>query len=363
MLTDGGVKVVDFGISAIEGEAEGTQLIGTPAYLSPERLAGAPAQPATDIYCLGVLLCQLLTGLPPIEGELAAGVSGLPPALPPLIRRCLVADPQGRPTARELAERLRSAGGAGTRLAPPRPPDLTRPVHAPGPAAHPKPSPHPRPAPAARPKAANVGPRPRPPRPAPAVGPQGTRVLPPPPPPPVLVTIGPPRIVPPPPTRPRRRTWLVALLAFLGILVLGCGALLANQDKDKGKPDAAQAAVSRSPAAPPSPKVVCAAQYKITSDWKIGFLATVTVDIQGTDDVTGWRVEFDFPGNQGIDSGWPGKYTQDGQHVTIRNDNWNAVLVAGKSYSSGLLGHYTGSNAKPKKITLNGVTCADKGGD
>ncbi|HWB37337.1 MAG TPA: cellulose binding domain-containing protein, partial [Rugosimonospora sp.] len=90
---------------------------------------------------------------------------------------------------------------------------------------------------------------------------------------------------------------------------------------------------------------------------KVGFLVTLTVSIGGHKDAENWKLEFDFPGNQRVDGALPGKAVQDGQHVTITDSNWNTVLRAGKSYSTGILGHYTGTNDKPKKITLNGVTC------
>jgi eukaryotic-like serine/threonine-protein kinase len=58
MLTPGGAKVVDFGISAIAGDYTDSQeeFLGTPAYLAPERVDGGPAEPASDVYALGLVL-------------------------------------------------------------------------------------------------------------------------------------------------------------------------------------------------------------------------------------------------------------------------------------------------------------------
>lgn len=59
MMTATGVKVLDFGIATRIGapdEDEDGETFGTPAYVAPERLDGAPAQPSTDVYSLGVLL-------------------------------------------------------------------------------------------------------------------------------------------------------------------------------------------------------------------------------------------------------------------------------------------------------------------
>jgi serine/threonine-protein kinase len=66
------VKITDFGIARLEGSAQLTRtgaMICTPAYLPPERAAGAPATPAADIYSLGIVAYECLTGEPPFTGE------------------------------------------------------------------------------------------------------------------------------------------------------------------------------------------------------------------------------------------------------------------------------------------------------
>ena len=68
MLTKTGVKILDFGISAVTGDPDDDETgatFGTPAYVSPERLDGKPAEPATDVYALGVILFEMVTGEPP----------------------------------------------------------------------------------------------------------------------------------------------------------------------------------------------------------------------------------------------------------------------------------------------------------
>lgn len=65
------VKLTDFGLSrAVDAEASRSGvLLGSPAYMAPELLAGARADAASDLYALGVLLFELLTGRLPFEGE------------------------------------------------------------------------------------------------------------------------------------------------------------------------------------------------------------------------------------------------------------------------------------------------------
>lgn len=118
MLTETGAKVLDFGIAAITGDvsASGRPLYGTPGYLAPERRAGAEAAPPADVYALGVLLVEVLTGRRP-EGGFPT-VPGLPPAVARLGAAALSADPAARPAADELARALISAAGPATSLTP-----------------------------------------------------------------------------------------------------------------------------------------------------------------------------------------------------------------------------------------------------
>ena len=74
---DGHVKVLDFGIARLTAGVSLTQtamVIGSAAYLAPELCRGAPADARSDIYALGCVLYELLTGTPPFTGELPAAV-------------------------------------------------------------------------------------------------------------------------------------------------------------------------------------------------------------------------------------------------------------------------------------------------
>ncbi len=131
----GAVKITDFGIAHAAGSAPLTRtgtLIGTPAYLAPERVAGASAGPASDLYSLGIVAYECLAGAPPFTGtpmEVALAHQSqsllpLPPAVPlpvaALVAELTARDPAGRPAdAGEVAARaarLRDAmnGAAAT---------------------------------------------------------------------------------------------------------------------------------------------------------------------------------------------------------------------------------------------------------
>jgi hypothetical protein len=127
------VKITDFGIAHAAGSAPVTRtgtVIGTPAYLAPERAAGLPATPASDLYSLGVVGYECLAGQPPFRGpevEVALAHRERPfPPLPPSVRAevaelivgLTAKDPARRPaTAAEVARRaldLHDGLAAGT---------------------------------------------------------------------------------------------------------------------------------------------------------------------------------------------------------------------------------------------------------
>lgn len=124
LLTADGPKLLDFGIAAWAGDPEDDR--GTPPYVAPERLLGAPTHPAVDVYALGVLLHTMLTGRTPYpettweEIEAACRTSppprvpGVPHAVASLCQRCLAHRPEERPGASDIVAELTSALGTAT---------------------------------------------------------------------------------------------------------------------------------------------------------------------------------------------------------------------------------------------------------
>ncbi|HEY7273057.1 MAG TPA: protein kinase [Actinoplanes sp.] len=134
IVTPAGAKVVDFGIAAAAGPGDPEDIVlGTPAYLAPERLTGGAVQPATDVYALGVLLYRLLANESPwtvesttqmlnahvyIEPAPLPPLPGVPAAVTDLVDRCLRKDPADRPPAAEAAAVLAAAAEMEVRAEP-----------------------------------------------------------------------------------------------------------------------------------------------------------------------------------------------------------------------------------------------------
>ncbi|MHB1447142.1 MAG: serine/threonine-protein kinase, partial [Acidimicrobiales bacterium] len=123
---DGVVKVADFGIATVAGAASVTAtglIIGTPAYLAPERAEGQPASERSDVYSVGAVLYTCLTGRRPFEADSAVALmavmqireptpirelrSEVSAGLAAVVARAMAKDPAGRfGSAAEMAAAL-----------------------------------------------------------------------------------------------------------------------------------------------------------------------------------------------------------------------------------------------------------------
>jgi serine/threonine protein kinase len=127
LTEDGHAKIADFGVAKLnlsELTVSG-QILGTPAFMSPEQLNGEPVDGRSDIFSLGVILYTLLTGHRPFQGNSVITVSfkvvhhqpvppeafnlTLPPGLNEIVHRAMAKDPADRyQSAKEMALELQS---------------------------------------------------------------------------------------------------------------------------------------------------------------------------------------------------------------------------------------------------------------
>jgi len=134
---NGNATVTDFGIALVTSrpsrELAGSTT-GTPHYMSPEQSLGEPVDGRSDVYALGVVLYEMLTGSCPFPGRNATEVIAkhisapipkvsesapeTPVALVRLVERMLAKDPAGRPTATELVKELTTASAPDALLTP-----------------------------------------------------------------------------------------------------------------------------------------------------------------------------------------------------------------------------------------------------
>ncbi|RZU53836.1 serine/threonine-protein kinase [Krasilnikovia cinnamomea] len=331
MVNGHGVKLVDFGISASIGDTDrpNGELLGTPAYLAPERLNGGPVHGATDVYALGLLLYRMLTGHLPwnastttemlkahLYHEPAAlpRVDGLPPEVVKLCRRCLAKRPDARPAAAQAAATLGrvagvlpsvltpdAAGDAASRLLTEPPPADTVP-HLSG------------------------------------LAPQAHSA----------------------PNTPARRRWrmpsrrgilvpLGAAVVLLPVAVFGPGRLGA----DSGNPDAARLTgpAAAAPANPPKPQ--CSVRYAMRHTGDGRFSTAVTIAQTGKTRVKNWRLTFTFPSEQHITRGWAAQWQQTGRSVQARG----GTVEPHAAIPTGFDATYRNTASLPTRFQLNGTTC------
>jgi hypothetical protein len=320
MLTSAGVKVVDFGIAALAGANADTSptVLGTPAYLAPERLVGSAVTPASDVYALGLLLFRMLTGGLPWRAETVTqmieahqytephplpAVAGLPADVADLCARSLAKLPGDRPTAEKFARKL--AAAAGIRVPLPLDDALTW-----------------------DPVAASMDAQ--------------TEVI----------TDPTAAGVPAAQGGHRRRSRIGVMAAGAAVAVTATG--LVSWSAFGAKPPAqasAQASAPRQPVAPPT--TPCEVRYQTRKDEGGAFAVDVTV-VNGDRPAPDWTLRFDFPADQKLTGGSGAAWSQSGRTVNARG---TGVLAPGATATTSMTGGYQESNPIPTAFTLNDAAC------
>ncbi|HSN55050.1 MAG TPA: serine/threonine-protein kinase [Candidatus Sulfomarinibacteraceae bacterium] len=154
LTADGRVKILDFGLASVQEEAspdartatitEAGTVMGTPGYMSPEQVKGQPADARSDIFSLGCVLYEMVSGHRAFSGDTGAEViaailkeeppqlsssgAAVPVDLERAVHRCLEKRPEARfQSAADLAYSLRGVGHSGTEpvMATPQPSPVT----------------------------------------------------------------------------------------------------------------------------------------------------------------------------------------------------------------------------------------------
>jgi cellulose binding protein with CBM2 domain/glycosyl hydrolase family 12 len=102
---------------------------------------------------------------------------------------------------------------------------------------------------------------------------------------------------------------------------------------------------------PPQGPAACTASLAVTESWPQGFTATIKITNSGQRSVTGWAVDWKFPGDQRVENSWDATVTQNGRAVRAVNAAYNGEIEIDRSITFGLVG----TGAAPKTVALTCV--------
>ncbi|WP_433052620.1 serine/threonine-protein kinase [Dactylosporangium sp. CS-033363] len=341
MLTDGGAKLVDFGISAVAGDHSDKtgQIMGTPAYLAPERIRGLPTTAATDIYALGLLLYRALAGrFPWPDGTTTTGVIEAhrrtrPEPLPAgrvsrdvaaAIARCLAKAPENRPSAAEMAHLLSTASSRSSSFSPSSSFSLFSSSSSPASSSSSLSSFSALPSAVfASTRRVVLSPNVR------ALLSRNARVL-----------------------RSRDARGKVAAVGVAAVAVVGVFAM-SSSGSAAADAQAKKPAWMSGSAPAPSP-VDCTVEYSVRSENAGAFNADLDLKAAGGAS-GGWSLTFRVPDGQAIGAIDGATWHQDGTTVLLGGPDFAADLAAGAHFA--VAGAYRDASTLPADFTLNGAAC------
>ena len=103
--------------------------------------------------------------------------------------------------------------------------------------------------------------------------------------------------------------------------------------------------------------VSCSVSYSVSNDWGSGFTAAATITDTGTAAIQPWTLTYTTTGNQTLQSGWNGTWSQSGHTVTVSAPSWSTSIAAGGSVTTNANFGYSGTNSAPTGFAVNGVAC------
>ncbi|WP_443076414.1 glycoside hydrolase family 48 protein [Streptomyces sp. TRM 70361] len=100
----------------------------------------------------------------------------------------------------------------------------------------------------------------------------------------------------------------------------------------------------------------CSVDYK-KNDWGSGFSTSITLTNRGSGAIDDWTLTYEYSGNQKLQQGWNGQWSQSGKTVTVKSPQYSTKIASGEAITAGANFSYSGTNADPTAFSVNGTRC------